>query len=223
MGLDVVHELSACGQRETEERMHEIKLHVFQCVWVWAFRDCYLSVCACSTLPTLQVAQSMKHTCENIQSHQRNDMRQQSLYIPSTEQMERDIRWIELNERGTMSSGGRGREKNGENNIWHGFVAALMVLRWRINLLIKVTFALNVMSSVYFKHIRSSLNLSSILQRTSIVLWSNGIMRNRTTYGEWWSPPLLGSVILPQCLLFCLIIRWPACVAVFCHTQVILL
>lgn len=163
-------ELSACGQRETEEWMHEIKLHVFKCVYECEHSETVTCLCARVQLYLrFRWLSPWSTLAKDIQSHQRNDMRQQSLYIPSTEQMERDVRWIKLNERGTMSSGGRGHEKNGENNIWQGFVAALMDLRWRINLLIEVTFALHVMSSVYFKHIRSSLNLSSILRRTSIL------------------------------------------------------
>lgn len=64
-----------------------------------------------------------------------------------------------------------------------------------INLLIGATF--DTMSSVYFQHIFLSLNLPSTPQMslTLSVLWSNGIMRDWTTYGPCWSPSLSGDVI----------------------------
>lgn len=70
-------------------------------------------------------------------------------------------------------------------------------LKGMINLLIGATFVLNTMSSVYFQHIFLSLNLPSTprMSLTLSVLWSNGIMRDWTTYGPCWSPSLSGDVI----------------------------
>lgn len=99
-----------------------------------------------------------------------------------------------------VSGGGR-EKKNGENNIWQGFVQGFPPvdgLRWRINLLIEVTFVLNTTSSVYFKHISPSLHPPSPqMSSTLSVLCSNGIMRDWTTYGRCWSPSLLEGVIIP--------------------------
>lgn len=83
--------------------------------------------CVHATLPTLRMARSGGELATNIQSHQRNYVRQQSLYIPR-----KVSRWSVLySEISTMNAavveieaapGGEGRETNGENNIWQGFV-----------------------------------------------------------------------------------------------------
>ena len=147
------------------------------CVCVWG----QTVTCVHATLPTLRMARSGGELATNIQSHQRNYVRQQSLYIPR-----KVSRWSVLySEISTMNVavvqieptlGGEGRETNGENNIWQGFVqwCPLMDLRWRINPLIEVTFSLNTVSSGYFKHIFPSLNLRSTLQMSSalnVVKW----------------------------------------------------
>lgn len=61
------------------------------CVCVCGGTNCYLCLCLHATFRTLQVADSGGALTTNIQSHQRNYVRQQSLYIPRTEQMERAI------------------------------------------------------------------------------------------------------------------------------------
>lgn len=53
--------------------------------------NCYLCPWVHANLPTLQVAHSGGARTTNIQSHQRNYVRQQSLYILRTEQMERAV------------------------------------------------------------------------------------------------------------------------------------
>lgn len=100
----------------------------------------------------LQVAPSMRRTHDQ---QQRYDVRQYSLYIPGTEQMEHDTQW---NKHKAHATGGGVRGKNRQNNIWQGFIwrghlPRLMDLRQRINLLIEVTFAHNSVSSLYFKHV----------------------------------------------------------------------
>ena len=148
---------------------------VSECVWGQTV------TCVHATLPTLRMARSAGELATNIQSHQRNYVRQQSLYIPR-----KVSRWSVLySEISTMNvavvkieaaPGGEGWETNGENNIWQSFVqwCPLMDLRWRINPLIEVTFSLNTVSSGYFKHIFPSLNLPSTLRMSSalhVVKW----------------------------------------------------
>lgn len=209
MGLDAIHDWN-CQHLDKNKGRLKIE-YMFSSVCLYLGTNCYLCVCVHATLPTLGVVRSGGALATNIQSHHKNYVRQQSLYIPRTEQMERVIQWNKhIGERCTGWTklalgvlGGRWGKKSWRKQhlagLCSGLPTALIDLRWRINLLIEVTFVLNTMSSVYFKHIFLSLNLPPTLQMSSFlsVLWPNGIMRDRTTYGLYWSPSLSGGVILP--------------------------
>lgn len=91
-------------------------------------------------------------------------------------------------------------------------------LKVEINPLIEVTFSLNTVSSGYFKHIFPSLNLPSTLQMSSalnVVKWD--YERLDRIWAAPVSIPIGGCNPAPHSLLPCLIIRWPTCVAGFCH------
>lgn len=128
MGLDAIHDWDCQHLDEGQLKKGEcVFKYVSICVHLGT--DCYLFICVHATLPTLQVAHSWGALATNIQPHQRNYVRQQSLCIPRTEQMERAIQWIKHNERSNAISGVKGWSKNGENNICQGFVQG-WPLRW---------------------------------------------------------------------------------------------
>lgn len=58
------------------------------CAYMHFWTNCYLCVCVHATLPTLRLVYSGGKLATNIKSNQRNYVRQQSLYIRKTEQME---------------------------------------------------------------------------------------------------------------------------------------
>lgn len=123
--------------------------------------------------------------------------------------------------RSSTALGGRGGKKWRKQHLaglCSGFPAALMDLRQRINLLIEVIFVLSTVSSVYLKHILPSLNLPSALQMsfTLSAFWSKWDYEGLDHIWHVLVPiPVGGCNLTPR--PFCLIIRWPACVAALCH------
>lgn len=147
-----------------------------------------------------------------------------TLHSPESEQMERAVQWNKHNERSSGRNRGSAGRGGAGNKWWKQHLAGLCSvmpadgLKVEINPLIEVTFSLNTVSSGYFKHIFPSLNLPSTLQMSSalnVVKWDYERLDR-----IWAAPdsiPIGGCNPAPHSLLPCLIIRWPTCVAGFCH------
>lgn len=128
MGLDAVRDWNCQHLDKNKGQLKEefvfLSVCLFLCIWR---TNCYLRGCVHATFPTLRVACSAGALATNIQLHQRNYVRQQSLYIPRTEQMEHAIHckkihtWVNetLVKASQLSGEGLGA-KQGENNIWRG-------------------------------------------------------------------------------------------------------